>query len=223
MINYNSDKLKHLLYEKENLNYSIKGYNEAILKAEQICEAFLGCTLRIRKEKFIISMLEIYYGSIEDKAHDWYRTHYIYKNSKYKEHTEKQLEKGIKLYLSTLKDDDTYQRMDFVIGNEGVAVSLLLRRIHNMDFSKMCNNNSKGEPHNILKKMGIKNSDHGKPIQFLDEDNNDYKSIVIIDTHRDIYNKFNLITKTKKRINVKTEFEEKNSLNWNFSAEREKN
>ena len=83
--------------------------------------------------------------------------------------------------------------MDFVIGNEGVAVSLLLRRIHNMDFSKMCNNNSKGEPHNILKKMGIKNSDHGKPIQFLDEDNNDYKSIVIIDTHRDIYNKFNLI------------------------------
>ncbi len=210
MIKY-FDEIKNLIN-----NTGEAGDNEAkkesIQAVEALAESLLGATLSVRGNKFIIRMLEIYYGGIGDDAHDWYRTHFVYKKSKYKEHTNIQEKEGFRVYLNSLDVEDIYTRFDIVVGNEGVPVSFLVRGAWDSDFNPVEKNIKKGNPNVVLRKMALKAEDHGKKIGFNDSNS----EIYIEDTSDEIKKRKGLEMKNQKRINIKSKFEEKNGILWNF-------
>lgn len=181
-----------------------------IEKCEALAKAMLGCTLHIRERRFIIRMLEIYYGGLADDAHDWYRTRYTYKTSKYKEHTGIQSEEGFRVYISSLDPNDTYARFDIVVGPAGVPISFLIRSVWDEDFNII--GAKSGSPNIVLRKMLLP-SDHGSVIS---QGNDNVSSIHLEDTHEEILSNRKLTIKQGKRINLKSTFEEKHNVNWNF-------
>lgn len=132
--------------------------------AERLCKRMLGCTLVIRGVRFILTNLEIYYGGIGDHAHDWYRLKFpqFYEKKARginRNHTEAQLLAGPRIYLKqktvTLENGKTSgrNRMDLVVGGDGVAISLLVRNLASEDGSLVGDIN--GNPALILGKKGL--------------------------------------------------------------------
>lgn len=192
----------------------------SFIAAEKLCESLLGATLKIRERKFIIRMLEIYYGSAGDYLHDWYRNRFVYKKSKYKTQSAVQSEKGFKIYLSSPNTNDSYTRLDIVVGDEGVAISFLLRSVLDEKFIPI-GNKKNGSPNIVLKAMGINGNDHGVEIKIGSDLEND---ISIELTHDKIYAERKLQTVSRLRILSKknehaNDFEKNNELKWNFCAE----
>ena len=212
-INNNFNKIKNCIDEKGNLNKSPEEIQSSIKAAELLCESLLGATLNIRSNIFVIRMLEIYYGSVADDSHDWYRNRFKYKTSKYVERSEVQSQKGFKIYTCSPDMEDSHNRMDIVVGNENVAISFLLRSIWDKNFKRIGTND--GSPNIVLNTMGIKPTDHRLEIQFGTGNG----SICIEDTHDRIYKEKNLITKRSERLGVSSDFEKRNNLQWNFCAE----
>jgi hypothetical protein len=211
--------MKHLFGElKKHINDSgdvvgtTKEIQAAIAAAEHLGEMLLGCTFSTRGEKFIIRMLEIYYGGIGDDGHDWYRTRYTYKKSKYVDQTKTQSLDGFRVYLSSLDVQDNYTRMDIVAGNEGVPISFLLRSVWDSSFNLIGSKN--GSPNIVLNAMGITAQDHGKCISV-----NENSDLHIENTRDQIIKEHNLQKIRKRRINLKSEFEKMHNVSWNLSLE----
>ncbi len=215
MIRY-FDNLKNLINDNGNFTGAIRDKEDSIQAVEALAKSLLGATLCIRGNKFVIRMLEIYYGGIGDEAHDWYRTHFKTKKSTCKEHTEVQKKEGFRVYLNSLNVDDTYTRFDIVAGNEGVPVSFLIRSVWDSNFKT--NETKKGNPNIALKRMNLQPEDHDKKIGF----NDSHCEIYIEDTSDEIKKSQNLRIKKQRRINLnpKLDFEDKNNVLWNFSLEK---
>lgn len=200
------NSLGHLVTNKDEVQASISA-------AEQLGESLLGCTLNVRGNKFVIRMLEIYYGGIGDDAHDWHRTRFMYKKSKYIEQTSIQNEEGFKVYLSSLDVSDTYNRMDIVVGNAGVPISYLLRSVWDAELNLIGKKN--GSPNIVLKAMGIQSEDHGKVIEI----GNENSEISLENTHEQIIQEKGFKIKKQRRINLKSDFENRYNTNWNLYLE----
>ena len=207
------DEMKNLIDENGNFIGDVDAKKISIQAVETLAQSLLGSTLCIRNHKYIIRMLEIYYGGIGDDAHDWYRTNFIYKTSKYKEQTEVQNKKGFRIYLSSSNVDDTYTRFDIVVGHEGVPVSFLIRSVWDSDFNIVGAKN--GSPNIVMKTMGLEARDHDK---MVGEDNST-DEIVLQNTSAEIIKRRKLEVKKQRRYKVASDFEEKNNLLWNFSLE----
>lgn len=185
----------------------------AIRAIEQLTESLLGTALVVRDKVFYIRMLEIYYGGIADPVHDWYRNRYVYKTSKFREQTDVQNERGFKVYLSNSDVQDTYTRMDLVVGEKGVPASLLLRSVWDENFQLV--GEKRGSPNKILGVMGIEGDDHGEEIS-ADALSGKFR---LLDTHDEIYKDRRLVTVQRLRHNVKDPFEKQRNLRWQFCAE----
>lgn len=219
-------KLKDFLKDGKICNKDRREeYQESLSYAEQLAKHMLGCTFIVRGNGFIISMVELYYGSAGDTGHDWYRNHYIYKNSKYKIRSDMQLEEGILGYLSLDDINDRYNRMDFVIGPKNVAISLLIRNV--IDSSGKIVGKPQGSPNLVLKKMLIRTEDHGEKIEIINDlsDINPSK-LYLYDTRDKILRLNNLDEnkdiKSKYRRNLSSTFEKENNCMWNFSFQGNK-
>jgi hypothetical protein len=207
------DPIKNHIDNNGKLISNSEEINGSILAAEQLAESLLGCTLNVRGKEFIIRMLEIYYGGVGDDAHDWYRTRFSYKTSKYREHTSIQNHDGFRVYLSSLDVTDTYTRMDIVVGHNGVPISFLLRSVWDSSFNLIGSKN--GNPNIVLNAIGIKSEDHGHPIDI----ENKNAGLYLENTHEQIINDKGFQIKRQRRINLKSEFEEKNKVQWNLFLE----
>ncbi|GHU59014.1 hypothetical protein FACS189411_15340 [Bacteroidia bacterium] len=208
------DNIKNLIDSNGSFIGTPQDKKLSITEVESLAVSILGCTLHVHGKEFIIRMLEIYYGGIGDDAHDWYRTHFIYKKSKYKEWTEVQTKEGFRVYLSSPDVSDAFTRFDIVVGHEGVPVSFLIRSVWDSDFKII--GAKKGSPNIILNKMELKEGDHDKIIGF----NNHESDIYIENTSDTVIESKELTTvKKQRRINVTSQFEEENKVFWNFSLE----
>lgn len=185
----------------------------SLIEAEKLGESLLGCTLAIRGRKFIIRMLEVYYGGAGDDGHDWYRTRFSYKKSKYVEHTKVQELEGFRIYLSSLDVTDTYTRMDIVAGNDGVPISYLLRSVWDENFNLI--GAKKGSPNIVLQTMGILPEEHSSEIKLDDIDS----EIALLTNNRDALLEKGMTIKRQKRVNLNSRFEDENELLWNLSLE----
>lgn len=142
---------------------------KSIAAAEKVAQAMLGCTLRVKGKEFVIRMVELYYGGVADDKHDWYRDRYVYKTSKYVDRSAVQSMGGFRAYIASDDLEDTYNRLDIVIGNEGVPVSLLIRSMWDFDHNviRSAKDNSswkKGNPWVVLRSLGLDVSHHDRPI-----------------------------------------------------------
>ena len=207
------DQIKNHIDDTGKLIASSEEVKGSILAAEQLAESLLGCTLNVRGKAFIIRMLEIYYGGVDDDAHDWYRTRFSYKTSKYKEQTSIQSLDGFRVYLSSLDVSDTYTRIDIVVGHTGVPISFLLRSAWDSTFNLIGAKN--GNPNIVLNAIGFRPEDHGQPIDI----ENKNAELYLENTHEQIINDRGFQIKRQRRINLKSEFEEKNKVQWNLSLE----
>ncbi|WP_373550445.1 hypothetical protein [Haliscomenobacter sp.] len=207
------NQIKNHIDDTGKLISSSEEIKSSILAAEQLAESLLGCTLNVRGKEFIIRMLEIYYGGVGDDAHDWYRTRFSYKTSKYKEQTSIQSQDGFSVYLSSLDVSDTYTRMDIVVGHTGVPISFLLRSAWDSSFNLIGAKN--GNPNIVLNAIGFRPEDHGQAIDI----ENKNAELYLENTHEQIINDRGFQIKRQRRINLKSEFEEKNQVQWNLSLE----
>jgi 3-methyladenine DNA glycosylase Mpg len=173
---YLSKKLLHLIDEKGNLpSYNSQHVKKSIHEAEAIARRMLGCTLKVRGKKFILTNLELYYGSAGDLASDWYRSNFPNRNAKKvsRVSSEIQFEEGLRIYLNQ-KGESNYKRMDLVIGPRNVAISLLLRGAVDETGKRVCSR--LGNPNKLLKAMGIVDADHGRSFKKSGD-------LVFLDTH----------------------------------------
>lgn len=197
--------------DKGNLIGNIQERRKSIDAAENLTKSLLGATLEVRGNRFIIRMLEIYYGGIGDSAHDWYRTRFVDKTSKFRKQTEAQAKDGFRVYLSSTDVNDTYTRLDLVAGNADVPLSLLVRSVWDSNFNLIGSSN--GNPNIVLKAMGIKAIDHD---QELSTDPHSSSELKLLDTQEKYYPKSSVAIDQKNRINVKSQFESELNLKWNF-------
>jgi hypothetical protein len=216
MIDYNSVQLKNFINERgEIILKNREEFNTSVRKAEEITEALLGCTLMVRNKPFIISMLELYYGSMADTECYWYRTNFMVKKSTRVGHLKLHDEPGLKVYINVLNDISTYQNFNIIVGPMDVPVCILVRSVFDQGFRVI--GKTSGSPKLIMKAMDISSKDHGKEIVFSDRAIEDVNhEFVLIDTHREVYEKGNFVTRQRRRINVNPEFEDKYHLEWNF-------
>ncbi|WP_129021215.1 hypothetical protein [Edaphocola flava] len=203
-----------IVQEGENVTASLQA---AIALGEKI----LGCTLVVNGKRFIIRMLELYYGGAGDTGHDWYRCRYSYKTSKYKEQTDVQNQQGFAVYLSSGNVEDAYTRMDIVAGHGGVPVSFLLRSVWEESADSMVRIGSyAGSPHTVLKQLALLPEHHGAKIA-VDQLNAD----IYIDTMgRDaLLQREQLTVLYRKRINLKLEkdFENQHKVLLNMFLEKD--
>ncbi|GHU09096.1 hypothetical protein FACS189431_6560 [Alphaproteobacteria bacterium] len=205
------DNIKNLIDSNGSFIGTPQDKKLSITEVESLAVSILGCTLHVHGKEFIIRMLEIYYGGIGDDAHDWYRTHFIFKKAKNKERTEVQTKEGFRVYLSTPNVSYRYTRFDIVVGHEGVPVSFLIRSVWDSDFKII--GAKKGSPNIILKAMKLENDDHDKIIGY----NNSKNGIYIENASDTVINSKKV--KKQRRINVTSQFEEENKVFWNFSLE----
>ncbi|WP_443631549.1 hypothetical protein ABXT60_04465 [Candidatus Njordibacter sp. Uisw_056] len=136
--------------------------------ALDVMESFLGCTIRVHGQDFILTSLELYYGGIGDMAHDWYRSSYAEKYPTKSRHsagnTRAQISEGPLFYFN---GNGLRRRCDLVVGNAGVAVSFLIRNVLDKDLIPLGTKN--GQPNVVLKRMGLlSDSNHGKPVEIID-------------------------------------------------------
>lgn len=208
----NFDKIKnHIDFKSSQI---ISDISESVENALKLTDYLLGATLVINKKIFILNMLELYYGSVRDINHDWYRNEFNKKN-KYRKinYANIQKEKGFKLYFrnKNYNAKNKRNRIDLVIGNEEVAVSLLIRNaIQIVDNEKGVNISGKfkaGTPNLVLgniyydKIYGHKDLVHIKNISDLNEkSDNLFLNNFLIDTHELFFRKNNLIIEKNKRV-----------------------
>ncbi|MCO4793460.1 MAG: hypothetical protein KC493_07105, partial [Bacteriovoracaceae bacterium] len=158
---------------------SVPSYRESevgscILAAEEMIQRMLGCTIVIRGKKFILSNLELYYGGIGDAAHDWHRSTFNPKQGISKTQIHAQVNEGLRFYLRQ-KGKGGFNRMDLVVGQEGVAISFLIRNVHDENLNSVSKDAS-GNPALLIRedRMNILDSDHDahfnehEEIEFLD-------------------------------------------------------
>ena len=181
----------------------------ALKNAEDLCKSMIGGALHVRGKTFYIRMLEVYYGGAGDDGHDWYRNHHVYKTSKYRARSRLQTEKGMKAYLCYPDIEDTYNRMDIVMGDEGVPLSFLIRSVWDENFQRI--GEAKGSPNKVMRAMGIRESDHGKEI-LMGSPNKD--KITFSFPEKEFIAKHNLVISSRKRVNLKPGFEEKHNVEW---------
>jgi len=184
-------------------------------------ENLLGCTLVVNGKRFIIRMLELYYGGAGDTGHDWYRCRYKYKTSKYKEQTDVQNKQGFAVYLSSVDINDPYTRMDIVAGHEGVPISFLLRSVWEESVDAMVRIGTyAGSPNKVLRQLALSPEHHGAKIA-VDQLNAD----IYIDTMgRDaLLQREQLTVLYRKRINLKLEkdFEDQHKVLLNMFLEKD--
>jgi hypothetical protein len=208
---YNFSEIKNCIDEKGGLCVSSGVLSTSFKAAEALCEQLLGATLNVRGKKFIIRMLEIYYGSAGDYTHDWFRNNFIKKSSKNLFRTQLQTQKGFKIYLSLANVKSRYTRLDIVVGSEGVAISFLLRSVWDENFDII--GKKEGSPNVVLNAMGIDENDHGREIS-----SDDLQSEISLEnTQVKICSEKRLEIERKFRRGLPAQFEENNSLLWNFT------
>lgn len=165
------ESFRHIRNHIEKESGKVVGSKEEVAKsiaaAEKVAGAMLGCTLQVKQKAFVIRMVELYYGGVGDEAHDWYRNRFVYKTSKYKDRSSVQSMDGFRVYIATDDMNDTYNRCDIVIGNEGVPVSLLIRSVWDRDHNRI--GEAGGSPFLVLKALGLDPSHHNQPIAIGDD------------------------------------------------------
>lgn len=117
----------HIITETGDLDEN--GLRESEQAALDVGERLIGSTLITNGKLFIISMVELYYGGIGDECHDWYRKKFLSKkNANSWKNIPRQEEKGLCFY-SKMDRQSNWNRIDIVVGPEGVPVSFLLRNL----------------------------------------------------------------------------------------------
>jgi hypothetical protein len=215
---YTSPSLKHFLDEKFHLGdreCNTQAYRDALKDAGDIAKSFIGCSIIVRQKSFTISMVELYYGSAGDDKHDWFRSNRPGANPTYPKQTQIQKENGLKVYIQYPNENDTYNRMDIVIGPQDVAISILIRSLIDS------NDKTIQGPFKCMTAMNIHKEDHGKEIKFINtgdtiKDDNFY----LCDSREIFYNKNpNMFVDCKHRKFSKGEIstiESNYRLMWNF-------
>ncbi len=137
-------------------------------QAEKLMTRTLGCTIIVKGRKFILSNLELYYGSVGDRAHDWWRTNFSKARGISKEHASYQFREGPRLYLKQ-RGKGNQNRADLIVGPEGVAISFLIRNVWD-ESRKRVGESIDGNPALILREgsMDIEDSMIGEIIELLD-------------------------------------------------------
>lgn len=152
--------------------------SECIERAEHLCEALIGSTLVVRGKPFILANLELYYGGIGDMGHDWHRYNFQSKRGLSGDDIIKQVKAGPLIYISKWGNR---QRMDIVVGNEGVAISVLVRNVLSPDLVSLSDKWT-GNTKLIQDRMGITREDSGKMISLGNE-------FELFDTHHEFVDK----------------------------------
>jgi hypothetical protein len=143
--------------------------NKQVDLALGVMESFLGCTIRVHGQDFILTSLELYYGGIGDMAHDWYRSSYPERYTKKSRHSEEKTEAQISegpLFYFNQKGNGNHKRCDLVVGKAGVAVSFLIRNVLDENLEPLGTKN--GQPNKVLKDMGLKDSDYLQHVEIID-------------------------------------------------------
>jgi hypothetical protein len=194
-----------------------KEKDAAIAAATAIAKRMLGGTLVIKGRSFILANLELYYGGIGDLAHDWHRSRFQSKNSGISvlERTSAQEELGLRLYVSS--KGGNYKRADIVIGAKGVAVSLLIRNIADVNGNLLAPRKIGGNPNIILREefMNLSDSDHDSLL-------GEFGSYQFKDTHDQYVSDDSQIVMNKRfNQNSFRGFEDSRfgQMEWSFSVE----
>lgn len=133
----------------------------SIAVAKENCLKLLGSTLVVRGKPYIIASLELYYGGVGDMGNDWHRYNFQSKKGLSGEDVKWQLTAGPRVYISK---HGPRQRMDIVLGPDGVAVSALVRNVICPEKGSL-SDSWIGNTKLIQDRMGITRADLGKPIQ----------------------------------------------------------
>lgn len=162
------DELRNLIDSHGNIIGSNEDIQSQELIALDLMKNFLGCAITKNDKLFILSELELYFGGLGDMAHDWYRRSFPekYTDGKIsrtsKETSKFQAMKGPIYYYNRL-GGGKHKRCDIVIGDNGVAVSFLIRGVILEDFKTLISG-----PNNALKEIGLTDDDLGKEVQLKD-------------------------------------------------------
>lgn len=155
---YLNPKMKNLIGENGDTKEDIKEAEQAAL---DVGKRLIGATLIVKNQLYIISMVELYYGGIGDNCHDWYRRKLAIekkKNTTSWQNAEIINSKGLRFNMKN-NTHSKRNRIDIVVGNEGVPVSFLLRNLIK-DYGKMLVSRKQGGPGltaNALYSCGVRN------------------------------------------------------------------
>lgn len=141
---YLNPKMKNLIGENGDTKEDIKEAEQAAL---DVGKRLIGATLIVKNQLYIISMVELYYGGIGDNCHDWYRRKLAIekkKNTTSWQNAEIINSKGLRFNMKN-NTHSKRNRIDIVVGNEGVPVSFLLRNLIK-DYGKMLVSRKQGGP-----------------------------------------------------------------------------
>lgn len=162
------DELRNLIDSHGNIIGSNEDIQRQELIALDLMKNFLGCAITKNDKLFILSELELYFGGLGDMAHDWYRRSFPekYTDGKIsrtsKETSKFQAMKGPIYYYNRL-GGGKHKRCDIVVGNDGVAVSFLIRGVILEDLKTLISG-----PNNALNAIGLTDDDLGKEVQIKD-------------------------------------------------------
>lgn len=162
------DELRNLIDGNGHLMASAEEIHRQESIALDLMKNLLGCAIVKNDKLFILSELELYFGGIGDMAHDWYRRSFPEKYSDgkisrtSKETSKFQAMKGPIYYYNRL-GGGKHKRCDIVVGNDGVAVSFLIRGVILEDLKTLISG-----PNNALMGIGLTDEDLGKEVQLLD-------------------------------------------------------
>jgi hypothetical protein len=180
-----------------------KCYLASIEAAESLCNKMLGCKLIVKGKSFYLTELEIYYGGVGDKHHDWHRKRYKengLKQTNFRAEVINQL--GYKIYISQAKisEGNKRVRMDIVVGNAGVPISFLVRDVYTQGIRPIPG------PNIALKEMGFTVEDHGKEISTCNPDS---------DFYLDFSFRIPGVLTKGRRVGINGGIEDEFNLNWN--------
>lgn len=143
---YNNTQIENHINDNGQIMHN--NVEQSIHTALEVGKKLLGGTLVTNNQIFIIAMVELYYGSIADEYHDWYRVHHTGQHRGISTNqVEQQSNAGLGFY-SKQRINSKRNRIDIVIGKEGVAVSYLLRNLIRMDGTLLSDCIS-GRPGNV--------------------------------------------------------------------------
>lgn len=162
------DELRNLIDSHGNIIGSNEEIQQQELIALELMKSLLGCAIIKNDKLFILSELELYFGGIGDMAHDWYRRNFPHKyldgkiSRTSKETSKFQAMKGPIYYYNRL-GGGKHKRCDIVIGDNGVAISFLVRGVILEDLKTLISG-----PNNALNGIGLTDDDLGKEVQIKD-------------------------------------------------------
>jgi hypothetical protein len=143
---YLDPKLENHINDKGKITEKTReGIEKSIEAALNIGRRLIGGTIVTRNKKYVLSMLELYYGSVGDDAHDWYKVNYSKNvaNGISREQVKLQEQEGLCFYSKHRKNSN-WNRIDIVVGQKGTAVSFLIRNLINIKDGKSLVPNPKG-------------------------------------------------------------------------------